>query len=701
MLLKRWIGTLCLLFVSSTLAWSQSSKEEEKNRIIEYRIELIAENLESEELDFTTLFDELSGFYDRPLGLNAATAEQLRSLHLLSEFQINALFYHREVAGNLISIYELQGISGFDLPTINLILPFVKVGSDLSRPQLSWAELKKNGNHEWLVRYIRVLEEQEGYADIDDAALAASPNSRYLGDQNRLYTRYRYKYGRNLSFGVTAEKDAGEEFFQGSQSRGFDYYSAHAYLGGIGRVKHLAIGDYQLQFGQGLTFWSGLAFGKSADLKSIKRNAVAVKPYTSVDENRFLRGAATTITLAKHLDVTAFYSAKKIDANRVEAIDSLDNEVELLVSSFQTSGFHRTQGELDDRKLIQEQHFGGNLTYQTRRLRVGATAVRQELNGEVERNLSLTNQFDFNDNKNSNVGLDANYVWRNFNFFGEVSRSANGGLAYVSGALVSLDPRLSLYLLHRNYERDFHSLTNNGIGENSRNANERGFFIGAEARPFRKITLTAYFDRFRFGWMRFRADAPDYGHELLLQANYKPSRTLEAYVRYRQEVKGRNEPSGDNDIRDVLRANRQYTRFQISVSPDQTFQFKTRLEFSNFNLGNVDAEQGYLAYQDVSYRPKGKPIRVTLRYALFDTDGYDSRIYAYENDVLYFFNVPALYDRGSRAYLLVRYRIRRGFHVWLRYSQSFYDNRNPIGSGLESINSDTRSEIKAQLQLRF
>ena len=91
------------------------------------------------------------------------------------------------------------------------------------------------------------------------------------------------------------EKDPGEEFFTGSKKQGFDFYSGHFFMKNFGVLKALAVGDYQAQFGQGLTFWSGLAFGKSADAIGIKRNAVGLRPYTSVDENRFLRGVATTV----------------------------------------------------------------------------------------------------------------------------------------------------------------------------------------------------------------------------------------------------------------------------------------------------------------------------------------------------------------------------------------------------------------------
>ena len=61
--------------------------------------------------------------------------------------------------------------------------------------------------------------------------------------------------------------------FSGNQKNGFDFYSGHLYLRGFGKLKALALGDFHAQFGQGLTVWSGLAFGKSADVMTSKRNA--------------------------------------------------------------------------------------------------------------------------------------------------------------------------------------------------------------------------------------------------------------------------------------------------------------------------------------------------------------------------------------------------------------------------------------------
>ena len=62
-------------------------------------------------------------------------------------------------------------------------------------------------------------------------------------------------------------------------------------------IKALAIGDYQAQFGQGLTFWMGLGYGKTADPMLVKRSARGLSASNSINENLFLRGVATTIQI--------------------------------------------------------------------------------------------------------------------------------------------------------------------------------------------------------------------------------------------------------------------------------------------------------------------------------------------------------------------------------------------------------------------
>jgi len=679
-------------------AVAQLDKEQGDAGLVEAAIEMIAENAEDEEIDYTTLFDDLIFLLNRPINLNNCTKDDLSTLPILNEIQINNLLAHIEDNGKLITIYELQSIDGFDLKTINNILPFVKVTRDFEALNVNLKEVLKNGKHELFLRSQLILEDQKGFSPIDSADLAANPNSRYLGSKLKLYTRYRFKYGRNISIGFTAEKDAGEEFFNGSQEQGYDYMSAHIFAKDLGVVKRLAIGDYQVQLGQGLTMWSGLAFGKSAQVMNIKKTAQIIKPYTSVDENLFMRGAAATIVIKK-LEFTGFYSKKKIDAN-ISVADTSSQEV-IEVTSFQQTGLHATPSELEDKDAIDEEIWGGNIAYKSRKFSTGVSVARAVYSANLNRNLQEYSQFDFSSDENYNYGLDYSYVFKNVNLFGEVSRSKNGGMAYINGAIVSLDPRLSVSIFHRHYDRNFQNLFSNAIGESSRNVNENGLYVGATSKINGRWTLSAYYDVFQFPWLRYRTDAPSIGSEWLVQLNYRPSRKTEMYLRARRELKDENATGITEGINYLVDRRRTYLRYHTSFSLSDAVKLKSRVEVSEYVLGENDPEKGFLVYQDVSYKMTALPLTFSFRFAMFETDTYNARMYVYETDVLYAFSIPAYYYRGSRMYIMARVGLWKRLDIWLRYSQTYYDDRSVISSGLPEIQGNTKSEVKAQLRIKF
>ena len=679
-------------------AVAQLDKGQGDAALVEAAIEMIAENAEDEEIDYTTLFDDLIFLLNRPINLNNCTKDDLSSLVLLNEIQINNLLAHIEDNGKLITIYELQAIDGFDLKTINNILPFVKVNRDFEALNVNLKEVLKNGKHELFLRSQLILEEQKGFSPIDSADLAANPNSRYLGSKPKFYTRYRFKYGRNISIGFTGEKDAGEEFFNGSQEQGYDYVSAHAFAKDLGVVKRLAIGDYQVQLGQGLTMWSGLAFGKSAQVMNIKKTAQVIKPYTSVDENLFMRGAAATIAIKK-LEFTGFYSKKKIDAN-ISVADTSSQEV-IEVTSFQQTGFHATPGELEDKNAIDEAVWGGNIAYKSRKFSTSVSVARAVYSANLNRNLQEYSQFDFSSDENYNYGLDYSYVFKNVNLFGEVSRSQNGGMAYINGVIVSLDPRLSVSVFHRHYDRNFQNLFSNAIGESSRNVNENGLYVGATSKINRRWTLSAYYDVFQFPWLRYRTDAPSIGSEWLAQLNYRPSRKVEMYLRARRELKDENATGITEGINYLVDRRRTYLRYHTSFSLNDAVKLKSRVEVSEYVLGENAPEKGFLVYQDVSYKMTALPLALSFRFAMFETDTYNARMYVYETDVLYAFSIPAYYYRGTRMYIMARVKLLKRMDIWLRYAQTYYDDRSVISSGLPEIQGNTKSEVKAQLRIKF
>ena len=96
-----------------------------------------------------------------------------------------------------------------------------------------------------------------------------------------------------------------------------------------------------------------------------------------------------------------------------------------------------------------------------------------------------------------------------------------------------------------------------------------------------------------------------------------------------------------------------------------------------------------------------KKYSFSLRYILFSTDSYDSRIYAYENDVLYSYSIPAYYHTAYRYYILVRYKINKSLDFWIRYSATRFSDTESIGSGNDEIEGNSKSDIKIQVRLKF
>ena len=673
------------------------SLAQDKDEIIQQRVEFISEQLEDENIDLTNIVEQLNFYYEHPLNLNSATSDQLRDLWILSDIQINDLQLHIKLFGKLISQYELQSLEYWDMSTIKMVLPFIRVDDKLDQLHVGLKEAFKNGKFEVYLRYQDILENKSGYDDVVDSILENS-NSYYHGNSARYYTRLRFSYRTNLSVGITAEKDPGEQFFKGKQKYGFDFYSAHAFYKGGKYVKSVALGDYQVQIGQGLNFWSGYAFGKSADVTNVKKSANPLRAYTSVDETRFLRGAAVVLGVGD-FSLTAFGSRKAVDASVV--VDSLLEDQEF-VSSINLTGFHRTNSEIERKNALIENIYGANFQYAKRNFQVGVAAVSQGYNSEFIKDIQPYNQFDFRGKNSVALSADYSFVVKNFNFFGEISRTGySGKTAVLSGILFSLDKRVSMAIVARDYDRAYQTFYNAGFAEGSRTQNERGLYAGLKLNLSRDFSINSYLDVFKFPWMKFQVDGPSDGYEIMIQPSYKPSRSLEIYTRFRQQMRQKNSRDSDGTItglEDVLQRN---YRINFNYKISEAFRLKSRVEYVTINRASNAPESGIIITQDLLYRPKSSPIDIALRYALFDTDSYDTRIYTFESNALYVFSVPAYYYKGSRAYALIRYTFLRKFDLWVRYGVSIFANRTSLGSGAEEIIGNTKTDVTIQLRMKL
>ena len=666
--------------------------------------ELFAEIQSDQPAPYEDLYATLLQYYQTPLDLNAAGREELRGLLLLSEVQISSLLDHRQQFGSLLSLYELQSIDGFDLRTIYRVAPFVTVadpGPNGARGPL-WQRVIKEDNNALFLRYERVVQARRGYA-APDTLSGGRPSSRYLGSPDKLLLRYRVSHAKDFSLGITAEKDAGEPLaWQPGQRRyGADFLSAHVVVQERGRLKTLALGDYQLQFGQGLLLSSGLQVGKGGEtITTLRRSSLGVRPYSSVLESTFFRGAAATVALTPTVRATAFGSHKYVDANRQLATDTLDTFSEFS-SGVLLTGLHRTPTELANRQSLGETIGGGNLAYTSRssHFAAGLTAVGTHYDRALLKRPEPYNAYEFRGQNNLAVGAHYSYVVRNVLLFGETARSRGGGLGTVNGLLASLAANVDASVLYRHYGRDFHTFYGNAFGENSRTINETGLYLGLKVRPATGWELSAYYDQFRFPWLRYQVGAPSRGHDWLLRLAYAPTKTSLLYAQLRTRLK-EYDADGTRPVPMPVPTTRQSLLLFYDTAPLPSLSLRTRVQGTRYREAAGPRRTGYVLAQDATVA-LGHRLRLSARYALFDTDDYDTRQYVFEQDVLYAFSVPALYGRGTRTYLLAQIQATRHLTLWLRYADTHYRHQTTIGSGLDEIQGNVRDEVKAQARYRF
>lgn len=658
-------------------------------------------------LDYSDLIDDYLYYSKNPININGSNISILRDIYLINDIQLNNLKLYINQFGQLYSIYELASISGFDEETVKKLQPFIKIESVTKAVKYAPKELFNYGRHQLLIRYDQILETRKGFSVPSDSSIH-KPGSVYLGNPQHYYLRYSFNFKNKLRFGITMDKDAGEVLFKGQLSdslkelignkigNGYDFLSAFAYAEDLGIIKKVVVGDYHLEFGQGLTLWSGLAFGKSSEAVLMKKFGRGIRPNTSANENRFFRGIATTIGW-KGISLTSFYSTNNIDGNIVQLVYNERDGV----SSIIETGMHRTINELLDKNTINITTYGAHASYQHMIFEVGLTAYNTILNKPLTISDEIYKQFNFEGTEVTNYGTDMSLNLKNVNFFGEFSGSSAGGLAGIMGINTFLDDRFFFTMVYHNYGKEYQNLYNNPFAESSSIANETGMYFGVKALIHKHISISGYIDHYNFPWLKYRVSAPSTGRDYLTQLNFTASNNVIAYVRYRYKNKQENIKEDYNYLPVISNIDRHELRFFMSYNISSDIIFKNRIDVVIYNNSYSKKENGYLIYQDILYRPQVFPVEATFRYSLFSTNGYNSRIYTYENDVLYAFSVPSYFNKGQRWYLMLKWKITAQVSMWLRFARTTYFNQNTIGSGNDLIDGNSKSEVKVEVKVRL
>ncbi len=654
------------VFVIITIIILISYKVFCQNNDLSGTITEIAEQLAADDSDTEAaamFVEQLNELSENPVRMNSGDESELARLFFLSDFQIRAIRDHIENSGSIVSSFEIASIPGFDRQITEMMIPFISLKSvekDSPGKINPWNALVTN----FIIK--------PGETD------TSSPGSR-----SKVLSKYRITAGP-FSSGLTIEKDAGEKFLSGSPPLP-DFLSSYFSYSGKRIIRKIIVGDFSACFGQGTNINTRMRQGFSTIASGYMTGRDEIKPYTSSDENNFFRGAAMTIS-ARDLDLSLFCSYNRTDATVSMSADS----AEMHVTNFYTSGLHNSESLLSKKDAIAETSFGINLNYNLQAVRLGLTwsesrfSLPLVLNGSGPEDI-----YRFEGKMNGVCSVYYNSLIKRILLFGELSADYSLDLAMVQGVTLRPSDRLSINFLYRSYSPGFTSFNGRGPGTGSSTANESGLLGNFTFEAAKHLFITAGCDIAWFPWLKYHTSFPSRAVKRELKIRYVPDEifTAEASYNYRFSMSDVNHEQG---IAGVSELTSRTLKGIIKYSPLERITLTTR---ADYKIVDESGSTGMLLLQDISLMFRQIPVTIRIRHCIFSTDDWDSRIYAYENDLLYSFSIPALSGKGCRTYLIAEWKIADVAELRVKYG---------ITSLLEEGNSlEEKDEMKMQFRIRF
>ncbi len=676
---------LCLCFRVSAQDLSQIETLLERNHI---------ENTEDGYEEMVNTLLELAA---NPLNINSVDFDSLKLLFLLSDSQIDQIIAFRKKQGHFIHLNELLLVPGISHKDLEIIQPFITIGLDRAERRAALLAQTK-ASHELLAKVRSTLPLQEGYRMYSPSDFEEKKEydrkvaNRFHWIPMGSLVKYKLTLGKNLQAGFTLENDAGEAYFTKNQKSGFDFLSAHVKLTTAHFFRQIVLGDYKVQWGQGLVLWGGFPSGKSGLTVANEKAGKGIAAYTSTDENNFLRGVALSMFAKGNLTADLFLSHKKIDANVIQA-DTIDSD-DLRSVSLYTSGYHRNDLECSKKDAIEEFSTGMALHWNSDFCRIGFNALYYNLTPALIIGDREYQKYYDDGNKRYLASVDYKTSYRGIYLFGETALSDNGAFATVNGLRTSTS-FISGNIIYRRYAKDYVSRYSAGFGEFSNSSNEEGVYCGVELSPAKELKLNMYYDWFRFFSPRYLSSTACSGWEMLAEATYNHSK-FEHRLRYKNEKRPENIKGGDLS---TDRMKSEY-RYQLNYKHNKQLELRTRLSLSRYNKDLIQ-ESGYMIYQDVIFVTPSTDFKMQYRLAYFKTDSYQSRIYAYENNVLYGYSFPAFMGRGWRTYLNLSWKPTRKINYYLKFGFTIYPELENMSSGLGKVDDNKRYDITLQIRLRI
>lgn len=632
--------------------------------------ELINElfNEPSTETDNSNLYEVLEDLINNPFDLNKATIIDIQQIPTIDYLTAKAIIDYRNTVGEYKYKDDILLIKELTNEQKKKIFPFVFVKGEktlilnnkLIQVPTYNIQLKLRS------RILNDLQTRKGFID-----------GSFPGSKPKIYNRLFASY-KNYSAGILIEKDAGENslndlntFF--IQIKDFDY------------LDNLVVGDYTLEFGQGLVLWSPYGFAKGADaIYPVKKKNRNIKPFKSADENNFFRGVAASFKY-NNFGISAFYSSNKFDAN----IDPLTSEI----LSAPVAGLHRTSSEINKRKSADETFKGLRLDYiSDKQINAGLLYY----NSKFSNPFMPSSVFDISGSNFNYYSFYYDVFIDRVNIFGENAYDGTS-VASIANLQYSISREFIWITSIRNYPRNFANIHGFSFGERAGAVNnEFGIYNGIRWNsPIGSFNI--YYDQFKFPFSTFSTPVSTEGDEFLINLRSKIDRKIETNFRYKLENKEISEDI--NGTKQLVYRKRQNLRGELIYNATSSLRFRTRVEISNFKIKELSVNEfGYLIFQDIKIKLLYN-LSVSSRFILFNTDSFSSAVYEYEYDLRGILSNVGLSGKGIRWYIVGNYRFSDILNISFKYAETYKPDEKQLSSGSALIFNNLDNRLSLQIDL--
>ncbi len=608
-----------------------------------------------------------------PIDINHATKDVLEQLPFLTDTQIEDLQAYIYQYQGLRSWGELMLIESIGY-TERMLLPyFATLNNDEATHFPSLKNLLSKGKSTLTLAGNVPLYTRKG------------DENGYLGYRYRHSLRYTYQYSDYLQVGLVGAQDAGEPFFSNRNAWGYDHYSFYVAIRKLGPLKALVVGRYKVKMGLGLVINNDLGLGKAMAMSGLSRTTTTIRPHSSRSSANYLQGAAATVALSPHIDLTAFASWRKADA-------TLSDDNNTIVTLLKT-GYHRTTTEMDKKNNITQTMTGANLYWSNHGWHAGLSGVFTRYDKELQPNTTQRyRQYYPQGNNFWNISASYGYTHHRLSFNGETATGGCNAIATLNALSFRPTTNLTLNLIQRFYGKAYYSLQSESFAEGGRVQNESGVLAGVSWNVNTRWQLSAYTDYAYFPWAKYQAHLASHSWDNFITALYS-YRQWQVTARYRLKMRTKDnaDKSGMTD------ETTQRARLSVSFTQPQ-WSIKTQADYALSHY--LTRSQGYMVSQQASIHfPQW--LQATALVGYFHTDDYASRLYTYERGLLYSFSFPAYYGKGVRYALFVRGDISKDLMLIGKVGVTNYLDRDHISSGLQQINRSSKTDIELQLRWKF